>query len=32
MKVTDELVLAATAASQGGFRQIPAWVCSTLVK
>jgi hypothetical protein len=26
------LVLAATAASQGGFRQIPAWVCSTLVK
>jgi hypothetical protein len=30
MKVTDEL--AATAASQGGFRQIPAWVCSTLVR
>jgi len=26
------LVLAATAASQGGFRQIPAWVCSVLVK
>jgi uncharacterized Tic20 family protein len=25
------LVLAATAASQGGFRRIPAWACSTLV-
>ena len=26
------LVLAATAASQGGFRKLPAWVCSVLVK
>jgi hypothetical protein len=26
------LVLAAAAASEGGYRQIPAWVCSTLVK
>jgi len=26
------LVLAAIAASQGGFRQIPAWACSTLVR
>jgi len=26
------LVLAAAAASEGGFRKIPAWVCSTLVK
>ena len=26
------LVLAAIAAGRGGFRQIPAWVCSTLVK
>jgi uncharacterized Tic20 family protein len=26
------LVLAATAAGQGGFRKIPAWVCSVLVK
>jgi uncharacterized Tic20 family protein len=26
------LVLAATVASQGGFRQLPAWVCSSLVK
>jgi type IV secretory pathway VirB3-like protein len=25
------LVLAAIAASQGGFRKIPAWACSTLV-
>jgi uncharacterized Tic20 family protein len=25
------LVLAAIAASQGGFRQIPVWACSTLV-
>ena len=25
------LVLAAIAASQGGFRRIPAWACSTLV-
>jgi len=25
------LVLAAIAASRGGFRQLPAWVCSTLV-
>ena len=26
------LVLAAAAASEGGFRQIPAWVCSVLVR
>jgi uncharacterized Tic20 family protein len=26
------LVLAAIAASQGGFRQIPAWACSALVR
>jgi uncharacterized protein len=26
------LVLAAAAAREGGFRRIPAWVCSTLVK
>ena len=26
------LVLAAIAASHGGFRRIPAWACSTLVK
>ena len=26
------LVLAATAASRGGFRQLPAWACSPLVK
>ena len=26
------LVLAAIAASQGGFRQIPAWACSVLIK
>jgi uncharacterized Tic20 family protein len=26
------LVLAATAASAGGFRQLPSWVCSVLVK
>jgi uncharacterized Tic20 family protein len=26
------LVLAAAAASRGGFRQLPAWVCSVLVK
>jgi uncharacterized Tic20 family protein len=26
------LVLTAAAASRGGFRQIPAWVCSPLVK
>ena len=26
------LVMAAATASEGGFRQLPAWVCSTLVK
>ena len=26
------LALAATAASRGGFRQLPAWVCSVLVR
>jgi uncharacterized Tic20 family protein len=26
------LVLAAIAASHGGFRKLPAWVCSTLVR
>jgi uncharacterized Tic20 family protein len=26
------LVLAATAASQGAFRQIPAWVCAVLIR
>ena len=26
------LVLAATAASRGGFRQIPAWACSVLIR
>jgi uncharacterized protein len=30
--MTTYLVLAAAAASRGGFRQIPAWVCSPLVK